>query len=186
MRTLDSQTGVGSSPIGHRATLGGHLKIARVDHWVKNVFVLPGIVVAISVDRSTLTAALARHVPIGLLSVCLVTSCDYVLNELLDAPFDREYPLKRSRPVPSGQMSVPLAFLEWILLMIAGIGMSLIVSIPFALPMLALWVMGCVYNISPIRSKDLPYLISDHARSTAYRKSFAFYNEQRLLGCFAI
>ena len=24
--------------------------------------------------------------------------------------------------------------------------------------MLALWVMGCVYNIPPVRSKDLPYL----------------------------
>jgi decaprenyl-phosphate phosphoribosyltransferase len=233
MRTLDSQKGLASSPLGRRATLGGHMKIARVDHWIKNVFVLPGIVVAISIDRSTLTAALPWHVVIGLISVCLVTSSNYVLNELLDAPFDREHPLKRNRPVPSGQVSIPLAYLEWIVLMIAGIGMSLIISIPFALTMLGLWVMGCVYNISPIRSKDVPYLdvlsesinnplrmlagwyitntrllppasllisywmigcyfmaikrfaeyrdINDHARSSAYRKSFAFYNEQRLL-----
>ena len=30
--------------------------------------------------------------------------------------------------------------------------------VPFTLTVLALWVMGCVYNIPPVRSKDLPYL----------------------------
>ena len=28
----------------------------------------------------------------------------------------------------------------------------------FTLALLALWVMGCVYNIPPVRSKDLPYV----------------------------
>ena len=31
-----------------RATLRGHLAIMRIDHWVKQVFVLPGIVAALS------------------------------------------------------------------------------------------------------------------------------------------
>jgi 4-hydroxybenzoate polyprenyltransferase len=29
---------------------------------------------------------------------------------------------------------------------------------PFVLTLLSLWVMGCVYNIPPVRSKDLPYV----------------------------
>ena len=33
-------------------SIRGHLEIARIDHWVKNVFVLPGIVVALSIDPS--------------------------------------------------------------------------------------------------------------------------------------
>src|SRR5271157_4868834 len=39
-----------------RPTFRGHIEIARVDEWVKNVFVLPGVVVALSVDRGRLLA----------------------------------------------------------------------------------------------------------------------------------
>ncbi|MEK6287965.1 MAG: UbiA family prenyltransferase [Acidobacteriota bacterium] len=233
MGILDSQTDLSSSRDESHPSLLGHLKIARADHWIKNVFVIPGIVVAISLDRSTLTPILLWHILIGLLSVCVVTSSNYVINEVLDAPFDREHPIKSKRPVPSGQVSIPLAYVQWVVLMLVGLGLGLTVSIPFALTMLGLWAMSCIYNIPPIRSKDLPYLdvlsesinnplrmlagwyitgtsalppasllisywmigcyfmaikrlaeyrdISDAARSKAYRKSFAFYDERRLL-----
>ena len=36
-----------ATPVKGRATLMGHLAICRMDHWFKNVFVLPGIVAAI-------------------------------------------------------------------------------------------------------------------------------------------
>ena len=141
-----------------RPTLLGHLRIARVDHWVKNVFVLPGIVVALSIDRSVIGTALLWNVFWGFASVCLIASSNYVLNEILDAPSDRMHPTKHLRPVPSGQVSIPWAYAEWIALMIAGIGLGLLVSVLFSLTMAALWIMGCVYNISPIRTKDVPYL----------------------------
>jgi len=141
-----------------RPSVRGHLRIARLDHWVKNVFVLPGIVVAASIDRSVLNSRLPLHIIIGLLSVCLISSSNYVINEILDAPFDRAHPSKRMRPVPSGQVNLPLAYAQWIALMIAGIGLSLLISTPFVLTMMGLWVMGCVYNLPPVRSKDVPYL----------------------------
>ena len=81
-----------------------------------------------------------------------------MINEVLDAPSDRSHPVKRNRPVPSGLVSVPLAYVQWIALMVVGVGLGFVVNVPFALTMLALWVMGCIYNIPPIRSKDLPYL----------------------------
>ena len=37
--------------VNAKPTLLGHLQIARADHWVKNVFVLPGIIVALSLER---------------------------------------------------------------------------------------------------------------------------------------
>jgi hypothetical protein len=42
--------------------------------------------------------------------------------------------------------------------MAAGVALGIQISVPFLLSVLSLWVMGCVYNIPPIRSKDLPYL----------------------------
>jgi 4-hydroxybenzoate polyprenyltransferase len=40
----------------------------------------------------------------------------------------------------------------------AGLGVSLLVSVPLFLSCLSLWVMGLLYNIKPIRLKDQPYL----------------------------
>jgi decaprenyl-phosphate phosphoribosyltransferase len=149
---------VTDASVSPRPTFRGHASIARVDHWFKNVFVLPGIVIALGTDPYVDRAGLGWRIIIGLLSVCLIASSNYTLNELIDAPFDRHHPTKHRRPVPSGQVSVPLGYVQWLVLMIAGLAVGRVVSVPFMLTVLSLWVMGCVYNIPPVRSKDLPYV----------------------------
>jgi len=141
-------------------TLRGHIKIARFDHWVKNVFVFPGIVVALGIDRAQPIDAfhLVKNTLIGLLAVGFIASSNYVINEVLDAPFDRLHAIKCARPVPSGQVSVKWAYVQWLLMMVVGLGMGLLISVPFTLTLVWLWIMGCIYNIPPVRSKDLPYI----------------------------
>jgi 4-hydroxybenzoate polyprenyltransferase len=156
--SVDAQSTI-IAPTAHiRPTLVGHLRIARVDHWFKNVFVLPGIIAAIGVDMSGITEGFWLRALIGMLSICLVASSNYVINEVLDAPSDRAHPVKKSRPVPSGLVSVPLAYVQWIALMVVGVALGVWVSKAFAITVATLWVMGCVYNIAPLRSKDVPYL----------------------------
>jgi decaprenyl-phosphate phosphoribosyltransferase len=139
-------------------SLRGHLEIARVDHWTKNVFVLPGILIAglrYGVDDWT---ALLTSILLGLLSVGLVASSNYTLNEVIDAPFDRNHPSKRHRPVASGRVHVPLAYGQWLALGAVGMAIGYTISTGFLLSMVALWVMGCIYNVPPIRAKDVPYV----------------------------
>jgi 4-hydroxybenzoate polyprenyltransferase len=147
---------VPSQPVQGRATLRGHIQIARIDHWFKNVFVLPGIIAAIGVDHSQ--EQLWLRIIVGMMSVCLVASSNYVINEVLDAPSDLSHPIKHKRPVPSGRVSIPLAYVQWVALMVVGVGLGLWISKPFAITMFVLWVMGCIYNIPPVRSKDVPYI----------------------------
>jgi decaprenyl-phosphate phosphoribosyltransferase len=139
-------------------TWRAHVRIARIDHWVKNVFVLPGIIFALGLYHLPLTWSFAGKMVIGLLAVGLIASSNYVINEICDAPFDRFHPLKRNRPVPSGAVIIPLAYAEWILLGIAGLVLSWQISPWFGWNMVALLVMGCVYNLQPLRTKDIPYL----------------------------
>lgn len=216
-----------------RPTLAGHLAICRFDHWFKNVFVLPGLVVALAIEPEWQVPALIARTLVGLLAIGLVASSSYVLNELRDAPFDRYHPSKRLRPVPAGQVNERLAYLQWLGLGAAGVGIGLWISSAYAWVLAAFWLMGCVYNLEPIRSKDLPYVdvlseavnnplrmlagwfivgpdaiapgslllsywmvggyfmgmkrfaewrqIGDPARAAAYRRSFAHYDDSRLL-----
>ena len=114
--------------------------------------------VAYSLDPPRFAGLNVYRLIAGCLAVCLVSSSNYVLNEILDAAHDRLHPFKRSRPVARGAVSVRLAYLEWLLLFAAGIGLGLFVSQTFALAAGGLWMAGCLYNIPPLRTKDVPYL----------------------------
>lgn len=139
-------------------SLAGHLAIMRADHWFKNVLALPGVVVALSVAREVDLEGLGARLAWGALSLCLIASSNYVLNELLDAATDRRHPTKAARPVPAGHIHVPLAYAQWLGLLVLGLASGALVSRAFTLTMAALWTMGCVYNVRPLRTKDLPYL----------------------------
>jgi decaprenyl-phosphate phosphoribosyltransferase len=139
--------------------LRAHVQIMRLDHSIKNIFVLPGIVVPLSVlQTSLLSPVLIRNILVGFLSTTLIACSNYVLNEVLDAPFDKLHPKKKSRPAAQGLVSVPIAYAQWLLMMVAGIVLALTISRPFAYTAATLWIMGCLYNIPPLRTKDKVYL----------------------------
>jgi 4-hydroxybenzoate polyprenyltransferase len=137
--------------------LKAHVAILRIDHWTKNVFVLPGVVIPLTVHQGV-SPPLFRNLILGMISVCLVSSSNYTINEILDAPYDRLHPVKKFRPAARGLVNLPLGYAQWILVMLAGVGIGLLVSNLFALTVLALWIMGCLYNIRPFRTKDVPYV----------------------------
>jgi len=147
-----------SPAVALRARLAAHLRIARLDHSVKQVFILPGIVLALSISHEPLSFALATRVVVGLIAATLIASSNYVINEMLDAPFDRLHPTKRNRPAALGLVHMGWGYVQWIAMMLAGIALASTISREFAVCAFALWTMGCVYNIPPIRSKDVPYL----------------------------
>jgi decaprenyl-phosphate phosphoribosyltransferase len=216
-----------------RPDLRGHWAIMRADHWVKNVFVLPGIIGALALAPAGPHPGLWLNLVLGLTAICLIASSYYTLNEILDAPYDRGHPVKCLRPVPAGRVNVRLAYVQWLVLGAVGLALGWSVNQPLGLTLLALWLMGCAYNIPPLRTKDVPYLdvisesvnnplrlltgwfivgtglvpplslllsywfvgayfmaikrfaelreLGDRARAAAYRRSFAYYTEQRLL-----
>ena len=147
-----------SQPLSFSQRLSVHLRIVRLDHSIKQIFILPGIVVAVSIARTPWGTSLARHILLGLVASTLIACSNYVINEILDAPFDRLHPTKKNRPAASGLVHFGWGYAQWIAMMIAGLGMGLLISRQFVICAAALWIMGCVYNISPIRSKDLPYV----------------------------
>ncbi len=139
-------------------TIKPYIQIARIDHWFKNVFILPGTVLAIYADPSLLSIHTLFDVVYMLLITGLVASSNYTLNEILDAPYDALHPKKKYRPVPSGKVNIRIAYFQWIILAIIGLGLSISFGRPFFFSCLMLWIMGCIYNVPPVRSKEKPYL----------------------------
>jgi 4-hydroxybenzoate polyprenyltransferase len=136
----------------------GHFEICRLDHWIKNIFILPGLLIALSIYPQALSLSLVPAVLIGFLAAGLIASSNYVINEILDAPFDALHPTKRLRPTPAGRVNIRLGYVQWIALMLVGLALASLVSQALVLVLLWLWVMGCIYNIPPVRAKDIPYV----------------------------
>jgi 4-hydroxybenzoate polyprenyltransferase len=144
------------APVTLKQRIAAHISIMRLDHSIKNVFVLPGIFLPLLVERITAKDLLSRLI-VGFLAVTLIACSNYVINELLDAPFDRLHPKKRMRPAARGLVSPLGAYIQWIAMMVTGLALAWQVSLGFFLSAAALWIMGCIYNIPPVRAKDVPY-----------------------------
>jgi 4-hydroxybenzoate polyprenyltransferase len=135
-----------------------YLSIARPDHWFKNVFMALGVVLAYFYHPEALSLGTLLAILWAVLTTCILASSNYVLNEILDAPTDRSHPVKKHRPIPSGRVRLPLAYLEWVLLGVLGLWMASLLNWPFFFSGLFLLLMGVVYNVPPVRSKELPYI----------------------------
>lgn len=135
-----------------------YIKIARPDNWFKNVFMLPGVVIVLFGDLSLLSVTLLVNVAVAFVALCLIASSYYVLNEILDAEQDALHPVKKNRPIPSGQVNIAFAYTEWLVLAAIGLAIAWQLGDKFFLTALILWCISLVYNIRPLRSKDKPYL----------------------------
>lgn len=135
-----------------------HLRIARCDHSIKQLFILPGVVIAVTITGQLLTSRLFERLALGLVAATCIASSNYVLNELLDAPYDRRHPTKKWRPAAAGLINPAAGYAQWLLLMLAGMALAATLSFQFVISTAALWAMGCIYNIAPIRTKEIAYL----------------------------
>ncbi len=141
------------------APIGAYIKIARPDHWVKNVFIMPGLVLALILIRMPDEwGSFIIKLAAGFFATCFIASANYVINEWLDAEFDKYHPTKKNRPVVSQNMKFSLVMAEYAVCIVLGLLLSLAVNIPFLLTELWLLVMGVLYNVKPIRTKDIVYL----------------------------
>jgi len=101
-----------------------YVQIARPDHWIKNVFMLFGVLLAWFYVPTEITSASVGPLILAFMATCLMASSNYVLNELVDAPGDRVHPKKRHRPVPSGMIQPAIGMLECFLLAAGGLGVA--------------------------------------------------------------
>ena len=132
-----------------------YIAIARPDHWLKNVFMLPGAALAVIVDNTAWSLWL---LPIGIISTCLIASANYTINEFLDGKFDRFHPTKSNRPAAQGRLLLHFVLLQYLILCAAGLFLASFLNPVFLYASVGLLVMGILYNVNPFRTKDRVYL----------------------------
>ena len=109
------------------------LKTARPRQWVKNFALFTTILfTGHFFDSQALTKTI-----IAFIVFCLLSSSNYIFNDILDAPHDRKHPFKKFRPIASGKLSIPVAAIVSILFGVSGLFISRTVSNSFFIISLA-------------------------------------------------
>ncbi len=209
-----------------------YVSIARPDHWIKNIFMIPGTVLALLLGDHIENFHLMKFVG-AVLVLCLLSSANYVINEYLDSASDKYHPMKSKRAGARGELELLSVVLLYLVLAVAGLLLAAKLGIMFLLTAVVFLAMGGIYNVEPIRTKDRAYLdvlseavnnplrfllgwfvvigdtlppssvllsywmggaflmamkryseyrqFPDKARIGLYRKSFKFYDEEKLL-----
>ncbi|MBI5619571.1 decaprenyl-phosphate phosphoribosyltransferase [Candidatus Gottesmanbacteria bacterium] len=103
------------------------IKTARPRQWVKNLALWTTILFTGQLFVPKLFAATLW----GFVAFCFLSSSNYIVNDVLDAPRDRKHPFKKFRPVAMGTLPVPIALVASILFFLIGLGISYQLGRPF-------------------------------------------------------
>ena len=97
------------------------VKLMRPKHYIKNFLIL----VSITFDRNLFNPAVLGQVMLGFAAFCLLTSAVYVVNDIRDVESDRQHEVKRNRPIASGAVPIPAAWVLAVGLLAAALAIQL-------------------------------------------------------------
>jgi 4-hydroxybenzoate polyprenyltransferase len=116
----------------------------RPHQWLKNLLLLVPLVAAHRLAEVELLALAL----LAFLSFSLCASSAYVANDLLDLRADRHHPRKRLRPFASGALSIKEGLGLSLVLLVCGLGLGAIVSLPFLATVALYYALTLAYSLS--------------------------------------
>ena len=119
------------------------LRLMRPHQWVKNSFVLTGLLFG----HAWHDPALVTKVIIAFVAFCLTSSTIYIINDIVDIEQDKHHPTKRNRPLPSGKLTIPTAAIFAVLLGATAFTLAYFASPIVVLILLIYAVMNIAYSL---------------------------------------
>lgn len=109
----------------------------RFSQWTKNLAVFAAIIF----NGKLFDPVFFWRTVLVFLSFCLVSSASYLINDMVDAPFDRKHPQKRNRPIAKGEVSytdattaaITLALVGFLIALYSGFGLAVLIFFFFVL-----------------------------------------------------
>lgn len=140
----------------------------RLERWPRSLAIIPGFIAFAVLDPEFLKTGpgnypvLAAKLFGAFILTLFISTANYIINEITDAPHDAHHPHKKHRPLVNNQISTKVLLLLYALLVaVSGSAAYYFYSNTYFLTgLFALLVAGLLYNVPPIRVKDIPFLDS--------------------------
>jgi len=138
----------------------------RLERWPRSLAIIPGFAAYLVLVPESLkqmdVMELAIKLPLAFLLTLLISTANYIINEIADAPYDAFHPSKKHRPLVKKEISITILMVLWFVMVVGAIGVAYFYfqNIYFLSSLVALLIAGILYNVPPVRMKDIPYLDS--------------------------
>jgi 4-hydroxybenzoate polyprenyltransferase len=116
--------------------------LLRPHQWVKNSFVFIGILFS----HAFIDMLLLEKATLAFFAFCLVSSCVYIYNDIIDYPQDKLHPTKKNRPLALGKINPKVAMGMAILLFLLSLSVGLIASERVALFIILYFLLNMAYT----------------------------------------
>ncbi len=118
------------------------LRLLRVQQYYKNllVFLVPFF------GGALLNMEFLPNLILGFISLCMISSVNYIINDIRDLEKDRKNPEKKNRPIASGEISVQLSLIIALFLFILSLLIGYYIGLYFLLIVLGLFGLTLVYT----------------------------------------
>ncbi|RPK28188.1 hypothetical protein EDO6_03711 [Paenibacillus xylanexedens] len=140
---FSSRTSTVSSPAtGTGSTASGLIRLLRPKQWTKNLLLFAALLFSFEEIRAeTILATL-----LGFILFSLVAGCVYILNDFVDRDRDRQHPVKKYRPMASGQVNPSHALLFGIILLILSVGTAFMMNPLFGVLCIVYFMLNVSYS----------------------------------------
>lgn len=119
-----------------------YIKICRTHQWYKNLVIfLPLLFVSGMIAKNQSIMLI-----LGFVSLALISSSNYIINDIADLKKDKHHPEKRMRPLAAGKITVPEAGILAALLAIASLFLAYKLNIYFFYSVILLFVLTQIYT----------------------------------------
>ena len=142
-----------------------YMQSLRLERWPRSLAIIPGLLAVFIIFPGLIQeppmVSLVIKLAVAFILTWFISTANYIVNEITDAPYDKYHPQKKHRPLVHNQISIAkLLFLYFSLVGISALGAILLFNTRFLFSLLALLLAGLLYNVPPIRMKDIPFLDS--------------------------
>ena len=118
-----------------------HLKLFRVGHYIKNLFVFAPLFFVFQFDFLSISNA-----SVTFLLFCLLASAVYIMNDIFDKKADEKHPIKKNRPIASGKVSVKRGWGLVIVLVVLSLLGTIVISLSLFYILVLYFVMNILYS----------------------------------------
>lgn len=119
------------------------VQLIRVRQWYKNLVVfLPLIFSGLLFDLNLFILTI-----LAFISLCFISSSNYILNDIIDLKYDSIHPEKKSRPITSGKISISFGIILSILFLAASLFIAYFMSNLFLISIITLFILNQIYSL---------------------------------------
>lgn len=119
------------------------IKLLRINQWYKNLLVF----LALIFSNELFNKDLLFMAFLGFISLCLISSANYIINDIMDRKRDKEHPEKKFRPIASGKVKIFEALILGFITFIIGLTIASRLSSIFLLSVISIFILTLLYSV---------------------------------------